>query len=58
MEQEENKISENMQVVYLILTSICRGNCARGVYLLCGQFNAEKSGHKELQLWKEGCKKG
>lgn len=31
MELEENKIPETIEVTYLILTSICSGNCARCV---------------------------
>lgn len=54
MKLEENKIPEKIKVIYLILTSICSGSCARCVCLLYGQFNEEKSVHQKLQFRKLG----
>lgn len=57
MDLEQNKIPESIKAIYLVLTSIFSGNCARCICHLYRQLNEEKSVQQNLQFRKLVCKK-
>ena len=57
MDLEQNKIPESIKAIYLVLTSIFSGNCARCICHLYRQLNEEKSVQHNLQFRKLVCKK-